>query len=532
MSNELVANFTLKQSTRRSNITSDYTLRISVAKMQVCCRMIYVLLQSLFFLVIIVCGVDHCPNSVHPSAGRCKIDCLLNAQCERWQYCCKTGCRQTCVNYTTCQLQKIEAALMRRGFSPACNPDGSFREIQCTTRTPLKCWRVNAQGEKIQETDVTIKFSSNSERHQPQASKRKPRNVRQYPNLEEDEMDENPSKKEKTRCHRMRERRLRKRKNNPGVFVPKCKSNGHFRVLQCNRKTKACWCVDRQGKQIQGTRIRGGGKPKCRTSTVTRDCGKRWGLYNPRSRRIVGGQESVPNSWPWMSALFFNRTKLTCGATIIKPSWVVTAAHCFNEQTSKKPSDWEVHIGEHSLHREEGKEQKLDVKQILIHPNYKPSNSSHPGDNDIALVRMAGSLKFGSHVSKICLPESFNYFQAGKRCIVTGWGHTYWQGSSSPVLREAWVDLVGKEGCNSPRSYNGAVGGNFLCAGFKEGGTDKCSYDSGGPLACPDPSGDGTWMLAGIVSWGERCALPYKYGVYTNVNEYTQWMEANLKIDR
>lgn len=68
-----------------------------------------------------------------------------------------------------------------------------------------------------------------------------------------------------------------------------------------------------------------------------------------------------------------------------------------------------------------------------------------------ALVRMAGSLKFGSHVSKICLPESFNYFQAGKRCIVTGWGHTYWQGSSSPVLREAWVDLVGKEGCNSPR---------------------------------------------------------------------------------
>lgn len=61
-----------------------------------------------------------------------------------------------------------------------------------------------------------------------------------------------------------------------------------------------------------------------------------------------------------------------------------------DEQTSKKPSDWEVHIGEHSLHREEGKEQKLDVKQILIHPNYKPSNSSHPGDNDIG--KATGSL--------------------------------------------------------------------------------------------------------------------------------------------
>ena len=69
-----------------------------------------------------------------------------------------------------------------------------------------------------------------------------------------------------------------------------------------------------------------------------------------------------------------------------------------------------------------------------------------------ALVRLAGSLKFGRHVSKICLPDSFNYFQAGKRCIVTGWGHTSWNGSSSPVLREAWVDLVGKDACNSARS--------------------------------------------------------------------------------
>lgn len=92
------------------------------------------------------------------------------------------------VNYTTCQLQKVEAALRRRGFSPACNPDGSFREIQCTTTTPLKCWRVNAYGEKIKETDVTIKFSSPSEHRQPQASIGKPKNVQQFPNLEEDEM--------------------------------------------------------------------------------------------------------------------------------------------------------------------------------------------------------------------------------------------------------------------------------------------------------------------------------------------------------
>lgn len=163
--------------------------------MRLCCGMICALLQSLLFLVIVVCGVDHCPKSVHPSTGRCKIDCLLDTQCERWQYCCKTGCLQTCVNYTTCQLQKVEAALRRRGFSPACNPDGSFREIQCTTTTPLKCWKVNAHGKKIQETDVTIKFSSPSPSERRQQGK--PQNVQQFPILEEDEMDENPPQKEK-----------------------------------------------------------------------------------------------------------------------------------------------------------------------------------------------------------------------------------------------------------------------------------------------------------------------------------------------
>jgi len=79
-------------------------------------------------------------------------------------------------------------------------------------------------------------------------------------------------------------------------------------------------------------------------------------------------------------------------------------------------------------------------------------------------------------------------------------------------------------------SYNGTIGPHFLCAGYKEGGTDACYYDSGGPLACP--ISDGRWILAGIVSWGERCALPHKYGVYTNVYQYTQWMRGAMKLDR
>lgn len=55
------------------------------------------------------------------------------------------------------------------------------------------------------------------------------------------------------------------------------------------------------------------------------------------------------------------------------------------ERTSKNPSDWKVGIGEHSLLRNEGREIMQGVRQILIHPDYKPSNSSHPGNNDIGI---------------------------------------------------------------------------------------------------------------------------------------------------
>ena len=46
-----------------------------------------------------------------------------------------------------------------------------------------------------------------------------------------------------------------------GAFVPKCKENGEFEEKQCWGSTGYCWCVDEDGNEIPGTKIRG--SPEC-----------------------------------------------------------------------------------------------------------------------------------------------------------------------------------------------------------------------------------------------------------------------------
>lgn len=68
--------------------------------------------------------------------------------------------------------------------------------------------------------------------------------------------------------------------------------------------------------------------------------------------------------------------------------------------------------------------------------------------------------------------------------------------------------------------------GNMFCAGLPEGGEDTCSGDSGSAFVMET---DQTYWVAGIVSWGVDCGKPGKYGVYTRVAKYINWIKTTME---
>nr|XP_061828057.1 transmembrane protease serine 4-like isoform X1 [Nerophis lumbriciformis] len=232
--------------------------------------------------------------------------------------------------------------------------------------------------------------------------------------------------------------------------------------------------------------------------------------------RIVGGTDANIEDWPWQVSLQ-QGGQHTCGGSLVSPSWVVTAAHCF-AGSKKELSRWKVVSGRTHMGTLGGS----SVDRIILNGNYNAARN----DYDIALMRLTSPIKVGVSRRPVCLPPKSSDLAASAPLTVTGWGYQEENGNISPTLQKANVPLIERAKCSSPTVYGTSITDRMICAGFLEGSVDACQGDSGGPLVHFIST---RWYLVGVVSWGVGCARERRPGVYCNVEEMVNWIHTVIE---
>lgn len=192
------------------------------------------------------------------------------------------------------------------------------------------------------------------------------------------------------------------------------------------------------------------------------------------NNRIYGGSEAKINEMPFTALLSYSRsgsfsrlaeTKpgFYCGGALISENSVLTGAHCVNEAILKSKS-WTlngVRLGEWNLQTNPDCDEKnlcaplavdLAIAKTIVHESFVPFSVDQ--SNDIAIVKLAGTVEFNDFVKPICLPDSSSYLQNfdGVPLIVAGFGKTETGAQSNIKLR---TEIRGVSNAACKKLYDG-----------------------------------------------------------------------------
>ncbi|XP_069390707.1 ST14 transmembrane serine protease matriptase a [Paralichthys olivaceus] len=293
---------------------------------------------------------------------------------------------------------------------------------------------------------------------------------------------------------------------------------GRSSDIHCTDLTYKCKnrkCISKVNPECDGTQDcdDGSDEENC-------DCGR--SMF--KTSRIVGGQDAEEGEFPWQVSLHVKNYGHVCGASVISPRWLVTAAHCVQDDGKTRysqPGTWEAYLGLHIQQKIGSAVVKKNLKKVISHPNY----NEFTFDNDIALMELDSPVTLSDYIRPICLPSPQHDFPTGNTVWITGWGATREGGFAAPVLQKAQVRIINQTVCD--KLMGGQLTSRMLCAGVLTGGVDACQGDSGGPLSSPSGS---RMFLAGVVSWGDGCARRNKPGIYTTVTKFRGWIKEKTGV--
>ncbi|XP_039924573.1 nidogen-2 isoform X2 [Hirundo rustica] len=197
--------------------------------------------------------VDECAQSpCHPAAicyntpGSFSCRCRPGYAGDGFQ--CTYAAEGNPQRLTPCQHERMyprEVPPLGGGHVPQCDEQGRYRPLQCHGSSG-HCWCVDAAGQEIAGTR-TAPGTTPPRCGSPEPTERPP-----------------------SMCERWRQSLLEHYGGSPrgDQYVPQCEPSGDFTPLQCHGDSGYCWCVERSGREIPGTRSEPGTAPPCLPSVA------------------------------------------------------------------------------------------------------------------------------------------------------------------------------------------------------------------------------------------------------------------------